>query len=181
MTRSRPDLAGFTIDVFQNEYLPAGGRDVNAIVTVTPGRYPASVPLGTPPAAEIIIVDCSGSMNDPAVKMTEAKAATAAAIDAIRDGVSFAVIAGNEKARPVYPPDASLAVATPQARDAARQAVQGLRADGGTAIGEWLLLAHQIFTSGARDGDGPVPVRHAIGRNQKREGKKKIPVQHRVS
>lgn len=155
---TQPD---FTIDVFQNEYLPAGGRDVNAIVTVTSGRHPASVPLGTPRAAEIIIVDCSGSMNDPADKMTEAKAATAAAIDAIRDGVSFAVIAGNDKARPVYPADASLAVASPQARDAAQQAVRGLRADGGTAIGEWLLLAHQIFTSGTR-GDEPAPVRHAI-------------------
>jgi Mg-chelatase subunit ChlD len=166
MTRSRPDPADFTIDVFQNEYLPAGARDVNAIVTVTSGRQSAA--LDVPAAAEIIILDCSGSMSDPADKMAEAKAATAAAIDALRDGVSFAVIAGNETARPVYPPDASLAVATPQARDAARQAVQGLRADGGTAIGEWLLLAHQIFTSGARDGD--VPVRHAIlltdGKNQ---------------
>ena len=168
MTRSRPDLGDFTIDVFQNEYLPPGGRDVNAIVTVTSGRQSAA--LDVPAAAEIIILDCSGSMSDPADKMAEAKAATAAAIDALRDGVSFAVIAGNEKARPVYPPDASLAVATPQARDAARQAVQGLRADGGTAIGEWLLLAHQIFTSGARGGDEPVPVRHAIlltdGKNQ---------------
>ena len=168
MTRSRLDLADFTIDVFQNEYLPAGRRDVNAIVTVTSGRQSAA--LDVPAAAEIIILDCSGSMSDPADKMAEAKTATAAAIDALRDGVSFAVIAGNDKAHPVYPPDASLALATPQAREAARQAVQGLRADGGTAIGEWLLLAHQIFTSGARDGDGPVPVRHAIlvtdGKNQ---------------
>jgi hypothetical protein len=172
MTPPRPDLAGFTIDVFQNEFLPAGGRNVNAIVTVTSGRHSATLgaPAAGPAAAEIIIVDVSGSMNDPADKMAEAKAATAAAIDAIRDGVSFAVIAGNERARPVYPADASLAVATPETRAAARQAVRGLQADGGTAIGQWLLLAHQIFTSGARDGDGPAPVRHAIlltdGKNQ---------------
>jgi hypothetical protein len=168
MTPPRPDLAGFTIDVFQNEYLPPGSRDASAIVTVTSGRQPAA--LDAPAAAEIIIVDCSGSMNDPAGKMAEAKVATAAAIDAIRDGVSFAVIAGNEKARPVYPPDASLAMATPQSREAARQAVRGLQADGGTAIGEWLLLTHQIFTSGARDDDRPAPIRHAIlltdGKNQ---------------
>ena len=167
MTQPRPDLADFTLDVFQNEYLPAEGRDVNAIVTVTSGRLAA--PQGIPAAAEIIMVDCSGSMNDPADKMAEAKTATAAAIDALRDGTSFAVIAGNQKAHPVYPPDASLAVATPQARDAAKQAVRGLRADGGTAIGQWLLLAHQIFTSGTRD-DEAAPVRHAIlltdGKNQ---------------
>ena len=167
MTQPRPDLGDFNLDVFQNEYLPAGGRDVNAIVTVTSGRLAA--PQGIPAAAEIIMVDCSGSMNDPADKMAEAKAATAAAIDALRDGTSFAVIAGNQKAHPVYPPDASLAVATPQARDAAKQAVRGLQADGGTAIGQWLLLAHQIFTSGTRD-DEAAPVRHAIlltdGKNQ---------------
>ena len=116
MTPPGSDLADFTLDVFQNEYLPAGGRDVNAIVTVTSGRLAA--PQGIPEAAEIIMVDCSGSMNDPADKMAEAKAATAAAIDALRDGTSFAVIAGNEKARAIYPPDASLAVASPQARDA---------------------------------------------------------------
>ena len=167
MTQPRPDLGDFNLDVFQNEYLPAGGRDVNAIVTVTSGLLAA--PQGIPAAAEIIIVDCSGSMNDPADKMAEAKAATAAAIDALRDGTSFAVIAGNEKARAIYPPDASLAVATPQARDAAKQAVRGLQADGGTAIGEWLLLAHQLFTSGGRDAEA-TPVRHAIlltdGKNQ---------------
>src|SRR6201996_4771923 len=168
MTQPRPDLADFTLDVFQNEYLPAEGRDVNAIVTVTSGRLAA--PQAIPAAAEIIMVDCSGSMNDPADKMAEAKTATAAAIDALRDGTSFAVIAGNQKARPVFPPDASLAVATPQARDAAKQAVRGLRADGGTAIGQWLLLAHQIFTSGAKGDDGSAPVRHVIlltdGKNQ---------------
>ena len=167
MTQPGPDLADFTLDVFQNEYLPAGARDVNAIVTVTSGRL--SAPLGPSAAAEVIMVDCSGSMNDPADKMAEAKTATATAIDALRDGTSFAVIAGNEKAHPVFPSDASLAVATPQARDAAKQAVLGLQADGGTAIGQWLLLAHQIFTSGAKGDDGS-PVRHAIlltdGKNQ---------------
>ena len=29
---SQPD---FTVDIYQNEYLPEGGRDVNAVVTVT--------------------------------------------------------------------------------------------------------------------------------------------------
>ena len=33
---------GFTVDVAQNEYLPEGGSDVNAMVTVTSGRTSAS-------------------------------------------------------------------------------------------------------------------------------------------
>jgi len=28
-------MTGFAVEVFQNEYLPEGGRDVSAIVTVT--------------------------------------------------------------------------------------------------------------------------------------------------
>lgn len=42
----------------------------------------------------IIIVDRSGSMGEPTAKMDQAREATSAAIDAIRDGVAFAVVAG---------------------------------------------------------------------------------------
>ncbi|HEY7275913.1 MAG TPA: hypothetical protein VH594_08110, partial [Trebonia sp.] len=103
-------LPGFTVDIDQNPYLPAGGRDVSAIVTVTAddtGDAPeaaASLPGGS---AEIVIVDCSGSMDYPPTKMTEARAATAAAVDVIRDGTSFAIVAGTSTAWPVYPTNGS--------------------------------------------------------------------------
>jgi len=51
---------GFTVDVYQNEYLPEGGREVNAVVTVTSPDTVAAAPAAG--GAEIIIVDCSGSM-----------------------------------------------------------------------------------------------------------------------
>lgn len=54
----------FTVDVFQNEYLPGGAREVSAIVTVTSAAA-ASGPSAAAGAAEIIIVDCSGSMATP--------------------------------------------------------------------------------------------------------------------
>ncbi|HYZ54188.1 MAG TPA: VWA domain-containing protein [Streptosporangiaceae bacterium] len=175
--------ADFTVDVFQNEYLPEGSRDVNAIVTVTSVADPASAPPGGPGGlggpsglselAEIIIIDCSGSMNAPPGKIAEARAATAAAVDVIRDGVAFAVIAGTETARPVFPQDGSMAIAGPQTRQAAKKAVGGLRPAGGTAIGQWLRLAHQIFTedpAGPGHHPGHTQVRHAIlltdGKNQ---------------
>ena len=56
-------LPGFTVDIDQNPYLPVGGRDVSAIVTVTAdaagraGRPPLAPDGGS---AEIIIIDCSG-------------------------------------------------------------------------------------------------------------------------
>ena len=80
---SAPD---FTVDVFQNEYLPDGAREVNAIVTVTSAGSAAEGMTGPASAAEIIIVDCSLSMATPWKKLIQARRATAAAIDVIRDG-----------------------------------------------------------------------------------------------
>ncbi|HEV2377511.1 MAG TPA: VWA domain-containing protein [Streptosporangiaceae bacterium] len=158
---SQPD---FTVEVSQNEYLPAGGEDVNAIVTVTsPDTLPTS-PASSAGAAEVIIIDCSGSMKYPPTKIAEARAATVAALDVIRDGVAFAVVEGTDKAKPVYPYDGTLAIADARTRQAAKQAVSGLQPHGGTAIGQWLRLAHSMLTS------YPASLRHAIlltdGRNE---------------
>jgi hypothetical protein len=40
----------FTVDVFQNEYLPAGGDEVNAIVTVTSADSADDGPTAAPSA-----------------------------------------------------------------------------------------------------------------------------------
>ena len=159
-------LPGFTVDIDQNPYLPVGGRDVSAIVTVTADQT-GDAPSEVPPdggSAEIVIVDCSGSMDYPPAKLAEARAATAAAVDVIRDGTSFAVIAGTSTAWPVSPADGSMAVAGERTRAEAKAALRQLRANGGTAIGQWLRLAHQVFSS------SPATLRHAIlltdGKNQ---------------
>ncbi|BEK95117.1 vWA domain-containing protein [Nocardia seriolae] len=150
---------GFRIETFQNEYLPAGATRVNAVVTVTATGSSGTGIGGALPgggrAAEVIIVDCSGSMDHAYGKLAAAKNATAAAISAVRDGVDFAVVAGTDVARMVYPATPSLLPATPANKAAAIAAVQQLRAGGGTAIGNWLRLARQLF--GNRDG-----LRHAI-------------------
>jgi von Willebrand factor type A C-terminal domain/von Willebrand factor type A domain len=157
---SQPD---FTVDIYQNEYLPEGGRDVNAVVTVATSGA-AAAPAPGPASAEIIIIDCSGSMSTPRTKIAEARVATAAAVDVIRDGVAFAVIAGTDHAVPVFPSNGTLAVAGPESRELAKRAVAGLLPGGGTAIGKWLKLAHEMFMS------HPGSLRHAIlltdGKNQ---------------
>jgi von Willebrand factor type A C-terminal domain/von Willebrand factor type A domain len=159
-------LPGFTVQIDQNPYLPVGGRDVSAVVTVTADAAgdELSWPDSADDSAEVIMVDCSGSMDYPPQKIMAARAATLAAVDVIRDGARFAIVAGTSTAWPVYPADGSLAVADERTRAEARQAVGGLRASGGTAIGQWLGLAHQIFQS------SPATLRHAIlltdGKNQ---------------
>jgi hypothetical protein len=163
-------LPGFSVEIDQNPYLPAGGREVSAIVTVTAdetGEAPVDGGTGAPPgggSAEIIIVDCSGSMDYPPTKLAEARAATAVAVDVIRDGTWFAIVAGTSTSWPVYPADGSMAVAGERTRAEAKSALRQLRASGGTAIGQWLRLAHQIFQT------SPATLRHAIlltdGKNQ---------------
>jgi Mg-chelatase subunit ChlD len=152
---SPPD---FTVEISQNEYLTAGAREVDAIVTVTSDGSAPHMPLATPGAAggaEIIIVGCSGSMGVPMKKMNEARRAAAAAIDAIRDGVAFAVVAGTHVARQVYP-GKGLITADARTKKAAYRALRRLYPDGGTAIGQWLRLARELFETSDE------ALRHAI-------------------
>jgi hypothetical protein len=149
-------LPGFTVDIDQNPYLPAGGRDISAVVTVTAdqtGDGPSDGP-GPGAAAEIIIVDRSGSMAGR--KIAQARAATAAAVDVIRDGTWFAIIGGAAGSQLVYPANGSMAVAGERTRAEAGRAIGELRARGGTVMSTWLRLAHELFAS------CPAPLRHAI-------------------
>jgi hypothetical protein len=150
---SQPD---FTVDIYQNEYLPEGSREVNAVITMATAGTAAAALTAEADSAEIIIIDCSGSMSNPRSKIAEARAATSAAVDVIRDGVAFAVIAGTHEAKALFPDGGSLAVADSQTREAAKQAVARLQPEGGTAIGQWLRLAYHIFSS------HPAQLRHAI-------------------
>jgi von Willebrand factor type A C-terminal domain/von Willebrand factor type A domain len=147
---------GFTVAVFQNEYLPEGGQEVHAIVTVTSPETGSPAAQGGTNAAEVIIIDCSGSMGGKSTKIEHARKATCAAIDVIRDGVEFAVIKGTHEALPVYPTDGTLVTASAQTKDLAKRAVADLHASGGTAIGQWLSLARQILLQSS------APIRHAI-------------------
>lgn len=175
---SKSSVPQFSVEVYQNEFLPEGGRDVNAIVTVTStgGGTTGGVPLAdgapasarragqAPDAAVVLMVDCSGSMDYPPTKMRNARDATAAAIDTLRDGTRFAVVAGTHVAKDVYPGNGQLATADPVTKAQAKEALRRLSAGGGTAIGTWLRLADRLL------GAAEVDIRHGIlltdGRNE---------------
>ncbi|WP_031038536.1 vWA domain-containing protein [Streptomyces sp. NRRL F-5650] len=171
---SKPNVPQFAVDVYQNEYLPEGGREVNAIVTVTAtggGTIGSAVaaphlysPGQGPSAAVALLVDCSGSMDYPPTKMRNARDATSAAIDTLRDGVHFTVVAGTHVAKEVYPGGGRLAVADATTRAQAKRALRSLAAGGGTAIGTWLRLADRLLAT------ADVAIRHGIlltdGRNE---------------
>jgi von Willebrand factor type A C-terminal domain/von Willebrand factor type A domain len=160
-------MSGFAVEVYQNEYLPIDGSEVNAIVTVSSsgsagvsaegasgsaeagaasaGSVGAGA-AGQPDAAEIVIVDTSGSMDVPRTKIMAAREATSVAIDCIRDGVMFGVVSGTARAHQIYPGGGQLVAASEATRYEAKQAASRLMASGGTAIGSWLSLARDLFS-----------------------------------
>lgn len=154
---TQPD---FSLEVSQNPYLSAGETQMHAVLTIIGSATGGPVAE----AAEVIMVDCSSSMDWPPTKIAAARRATAAAIDTLRDGVFFAIVEGTSRARVVYPPAPRLAAATPQAKVEAKAAVARLIASGGTAIGTWLTQACELLD------EHPTAIRHALlltdGKNQ---------------
>ncbi|HEV7449928.1 MAG TPA: VWA domain-containing protein [Pseudonocardiaceae bacterium] len=155
------DTPGFTVEIDQNSYLPAGGSQVDAIVTVTMAGGPeagaaadGAAPTPTGDGLEMIIVDCSTSMSGD--KIVSARRATAAAIAELRDGVSFTVIAGTQNAELVYPPFVGTATADARTRADATARVVRLAANGATGIGAWLTFAGRIADQ------HPGAIKHAI-------------------
>jgi hypothetical protein len=153
----------FQAEVFQNEYLPADSTVVDAVVTVTASVEGGSA-RSTPTTAQVIMIDCSGSMAQPGTKMSEAIRATAAAIDSLPNGVEFAVVAGRANALMAFPDELRLVVASKKTRGEAKAAVRRLTASGGTAMGQWLDLARSLFEGSTAE------VKHGIlltdGHNQ---------------
>ena len=142
-----------TVDIDQNRYLPVGGATVDAIVTVTSDGGKGGGAAASR-IAEAIMIDCSGSMGEG--KLAAAQEAACVAVDTLRDGVGFAIIAGTGRARMGYPSGPETVPASALTRAAAKQRIAELRADGGTAMGSWLRLANMVL------GGEPGVIRHAI-------------------
>lgn len=164
-------MAEFTTAVYQNEYLPDGGTDVNAIVTITCTGAGTAGQSGSGDAGEIIIVDTSGSMGPST--MAAAKEAAQAALAEIVDGTWFAIVAGADRAMLAYPAVSSgpgMVKMDPRTRMDAAQAIDRFVGSGGTAISTWLDLAGQLFSSVPE-----VTQRHALlltdGENRERPGR----------
>ncbi|MCX5407167.1 VWA domain-containing protein [Streptomyces sp. NBC_00335] len=163
---AKPSAPRFSVEVYQNEFLAEGARDVHAIVTVTSTGGATATRTSVAPggAAVVIMVDCSGSMEYPPEKMRGAREATAAAVDTLRDGTAFAVIAGTHVAKEVFPRRGRLAIADATTRAQAKEALRGLSSGGGTAIGTWLRLADGLLRGST------AAIRHGIlltdGRNE---------------
>ena len=153
----------FKAETFQNEYLPAGSREVHAIMTVTAGESTAST--GTGERLFGILCDVSGSMEGG--KISAAKAAMGRLVQMLPPDCSFFIVAGADSAHLVCPTTRADAMGKQQALGAIHQ----MRAFGGTRISNWLHLALDQFrarpggirqalllTDGQNDGGDNLPL-----------------------
>lgn len=144
----------FALEVDAPSDLPYDERRADALITVT-ARSAAGSAAQTP-SAEILIMDRSLSMSGH--KLDEAKRAMCAAIDTLRDGTLLGIVAGNHKADVIFPTTGDLARVDARTREDAKLRVVGQLPEGGTAIGQWLARARDLFASV----ESPGTVRHAV-------------------
>lgn len=139
------------LELSQNKYLSTSDTVMDAVLRVTAAGEDLPVE-----AAEVLLVDCSESMGWAPTKIAAAKMASAAAIDALRDGVWFGVVQGTEYADMVYPAQPRLVQADKTTRHEAKLAIAKLIASGRTAMSTWLGLAKELLDQ------RPNALRHAI-------------------
>ena len=137
----------FTVDVHQNEYQPAGGSEIDAIITVTAARLADAVAAERADLVEVLLLDCSESMGHPSRKMAALRLAAKAAVDGLRDGVWFAIVRGSGSAEFAYPRSGEVVRASATTRLAAKAAIDDLEPDGGTSMGTWLTAADVVFAA----------------------------------
>jgi hypothetical protein len=130
----------FQAEVFQNQFLPEGAREVHAIMTVTAsGEGETVVASGAGGRLFGIICDISGSMQG--AKIQAVKQAMVAALALLPEDAHFFIITGSHEVRVLMPP--TLATASNKAQ--AEMMIRTVQAGGATVISRWLETALKQF------------------------------------
>ncbi len=129
----------FTAEVFQNQFLPQGSREVHAIMTVNAGNDTEISSSALGERLFGIICDTSGSMGGQ--KIRSAKDAMIKAVNMLPEEAHFFIVTGASQARLVAP----LMQATPENKQQAIFHIRLIEASGGTLISTWLSAALKQF------------------------------------
>ncbi|ELS33425.1 MULTISPECIES: vWA domain-containing protein [Pseudanabaena] len=132
----------FKAEVFQNQFLPQGAREVHAIMTVTAeGLENVAIPTNTANHEKLfgIICDISGSMSGS--KIHAARSAMTQLVNLLPEHVYFFLVTGFEQAQLTIP----LLQATPENKQRAIVAIKNIEPGGTTAISTWLNKALEQF------------------------------------
>jgi uncharacterized protein YegL len=129
----------FKAEVFQNQFLPQGAREVHAIMTITvqTGDSVAT----TPSNARLfgIICDTSGSMGGG--KIHAARDAMVKVVNLLPEDAYFFIVTGSSKASVICP----VSKATPDKKNWAIAAIKEIYSNGGTLMSTWLSEALEQF------------------------------------
>lgn len=130
----------FTAEVFQNQFLPQGAKEVNAIMTVTvEGSEGVSATSRSGERLFGVICDTSGSMQGQ--KIIAAKGAMVKIVELLPEDASFFIVTGAGSARLIFP----VSKATRLNKEQAIAAIKKIDANGGTVISSWLSEALAQF------------------------------------
>ncbi len=132
-------MTQFTAEVFQNQYLPEGSREVHAIMTVNAGENAGNATSTSGSRLFGIICDTSGSMGGQ--KIRSAKEAMTKIVNLLPEDASFFIVTGSSSARLVVP----ACQATLENKQRAIANLRSIDATGGTLISTWLSEALQQF------------------------------------
>ena len=125
----------FKAEVFQNQYLPQGLKEVHAIMTVSVTGSEGVI--ATPTGGKLfgIICDTSGSMGGQ--KIQSAKDAIAKIVNLLPSDAHFFIVTGSTSPHLVIP----VSPATMEYKKHALAAIKSIAAGGGTVISTWLSEA----------------------------------------
>ncbi|MGW6981630.1 protein kinase domain-containing protein [Streptomyces sp. NPDC054932] len=140
-----PPAPGFTMEAHYDEFHPPEATEVNAIVTVTGTSAAPDDSAAAAPRALVFLPGLSEGL--PETDFRAVTTALGSAIDVLDEGASFAVVAGSDHARMLYPDTMRLVRATAETKAEARAALAGLEPIGAVAFGRWLRLADRLLAA----------------------------------
>jgi uncharacterized protein YegL len=133
----------FKAEVFQNQHLPQGAREVHAIMTVSVAQgesiETSNVAVNQTGRMFGVICDISGSMGGG--KIHAAKDAMIKVVNLLPSDAHFFIVTGAGKASLIFP----LSPATQENKEKAIASIKGIAAAGGTVMSTWLNQALQQF------------------------------------
>ncbi|MFF7631554.1 serine/threonine-protein kinase [Kitasatospora sp. NPDC008050] len=142
-----PVGSGIELEVFQNEYLLPEAVEANAILTVRGTDADAPDPASAAPRSLVLLLGLSSAL--PEADFRAVRRSVAEAIEGLDEGVAFAVVAGSQYARMLYPDSMRLVRATAATKAEARAALERLEPMAAAAFGRWLRLADRLFAAHA--------------------------------